>query len=222
MADGSRPTSTASNPPRRAASSPVRTTRSRVSPQPSWPESVATRTTSERTAPSLAGSSIKNSSRSLMVIRAGVESWRPRGARAQSLLGESNRGPAASRNGRQPRDARSCTRCRNSLGRGKYTSSSRTDRDSTLAAKRSTSSLTQASTTDSAALAPAVTSTVSSAPNQARSISAGPSIRCAGTPASPASSARRWLFELFWLPSTNTWSAWPASSRTASWRFCVA
>ena len=40
--------------------------------------------------------------------------------------------------------------------------------------------------------------------------------------ATSAISARRLLFELFWLPRTSTRSAFGASSRTASWRFWVA
>ena len=43
-------------------------------------------------------------------------------------------------------------------------------------------------------------------------MSAAPSIRCAGTSDSRASSASRWLLELFWLPSTSTTSASCASS----------
>ena len=72
------------------------------------------------------------------------------------------------------------------------------------------------------ALAPAVTSTVSPPVNQAWSISAALSIKCAGTPFSRASSASRWLLLLFWLPSTSTISASRPMCRTASWRFCVA
>ena len=43
-----------------------------------------------------------------------------------------------------------------------------------------------------------------------------------GTPWAAAISHSRRLFELFWLPRTNTRSAPRDKPRTASWRFCVA
>ena len=74
----------------------------------------------------------------------------------------------------------------------------------------------------SAALAPAVTSTVSS-PREPAQVDVGRPVDQMGRHAAGrAISASRRLLELFWLPTTSTTSASAARTRTASCRFWVA
>src|SRR5690606_1147602 len=77
-------------------------------------------------------------------------------------------------------------------------------------------------TSTSGADAPAVTPIRALPASHSGRRSAAPSIRSACTPSRWASSRRRLELELLAEPTTSTRSAWPASTRTASWRFWVA